>query len=102
MDRQLDQNKNIKLKGVFLHESDHWRTPPDIYNFFMNGGYIDPCPFHADFNGLDCVYKNKKIYINPPYSQIRRWVYYSLELLRGGVKLCFSYLQGQRLNIFIF
>ena len=89
------------LAGCFLHNTDHWRTPTEIYNFFMSEGYIDPCPFHADFDGLSRIYKNEKVYINPPYSKIKEWVDYALKLLGGGVKLCCSYLQGQRLNIFI-
>ena len=90
------------LKGVFSRESDHWRTPPDIYNFFMDRGYKDPCPFMADFDGLKLEFKNEKIFINPPYSQIKLWVDYSLKMLGGGVKLCFLYLQEQRPNTFIF
>ena len=89
------------LAGCFSHNTDHWRTPTEIYNFFMQSGYIDPCPFMADFNGLEREYKNEKIYINPPYSQIKLWVDYALKLLGGGVKLFCSYLRGQRLNIFI-
>lgn len=89
------------LAGCFSHNTDHWRTPTEIYNFFMSEGYIDPCPFHADFNGLERFYKNQKIYINPPYSQIKLWVDYALKLLGGGVKLLCSYLRGLRLNIFI-
>ena len=46
-------------------------------------------------------YNNQKIYINPPYSQIKLWVDYALKLLGGGVKLLCSYLRGLRLNIFI-
>ena len=89
------------LAGCFSHNTDHWRTPTEIYNFFMSEGYIDPCPFHADFDGLTREYKNQKIYINPPYSQIKLWVDYALKLLGGGVKLLCSYLRGLRLNIFI-
>ena len=89
------------LAGCFSHNTDHWRTPTEIYNFFMSEGYIDPCPFHADFNGLERFYNNQKIYINPPYSQIKLWVDYALKVLGGGVKLLCSYLRGLRLNIFI-
>lgn len=89
------------LSSCFSHKTDHWRTPTEIYNFFMSEGYIDPCPFHADFNGLERFYKNQKVYINPPYSQIKLWVDYALKLLGGGVKLLCSYLRGLRLNIFI-
>ena len=91
----------MNTKGIFSHASDHWRTPPELYNFFMSHGYIDPCPFMADFDGLKIEYKNKKIYINPPYSQMKLWSDYAIKLLGGGVKLCFSYLQEQKHNIFI-
>ena len=33
------------LAGCFSHNTDHWRTPTEIYNFFISEGYIDPCPF---------------------------------------------------------
>ena len=75
------------LAGCFSHNTDHWRIPTEIYNFFMSEGYIDPCPFYADFDGLTREYKNQKIYINPPYSQIKLWVDYALKLLGGGCKI---------------
>lgn len=68
------------LKACFSHKSDHWKTPSDIYNSFINVGFIDPCPFHADFDGLKRVYDNKSIFCNPPYSQISIWVDYLLDL----------------------
>lgn len=77
----------MNTNGIFSHASDHWRTPPEIYNFFMSHGYIDPCPFMADFDGLKIEYKNKKIYINPPYSQMKLWSDYAIKLLGGGCKI---------------
>ena len=95
------ENKN-KLKGCFSHESDHWRTPSAMYKKYMDEGYIDPCPFHADFDGLKIDYFKKKLFINPPYSQMKIWVDYAIrQFVGGGVKSCFSSLLGQTLYIFI-
>ena len=78
------------LKGCFSHESDHWRTPSDIYKKYMDDGYIDPCPYMADFDGLKIDYFNQKLFINPPYSKISIWVDYAIrQYERGGVKLFF-------------
>lgn len=64
----------MKGKGVFLHETDHWATPKKLYNWFMDAGYVDPCPLHSKEDNLNKIYKGKKIFINPPYSQISKWV----------------------------
>ena len=79
--------KVSNLKGCYSHLSDHWRTPSEIYNYFINNDYIDPCPFMADFDGLQIEYKNKKIFINPPYSKMKEWTAYALKLLGGGCKI---------------
>ena len=91
------------LKGCFSHESDHWRTPSAMYKKYMDEGYIDPCPFHADFDGLKIDYFKKKLFINPPYSQLKIWVDYAIRQFvgGGGVKSCFSSLLGLTLYIFI-
>ena len=64
----------MKGKGVFLHESDHWATPKKLYNWYMEKGFIDPCPLHSKEDNLNKIYDGKKIFINPPYSQISKWV----------------------------
>lgn len=63
----------------FSHKSDDWRTPSSIYNILMDLGYVDPCPFNSDFNGLAIDYNNKKIFINPPYSQLKIWCEYAIK-----------------------
>ena len=62
------------LKGCFSHKTDDWRTPPDMYYWFMNHDFIDPCPYQADFDGLERNYIGKKLFVNPPYSDISTWV----------------------------
>lgn len=61
------------LKACMMHNTDHWKTPKKMYDAYINDGYIDPCPFHSKKNNLNKIYKNKKLYINPPYSDIKSW-----------------------------
>lgn len=68
------------LKGCFSHQSDDWQTPPEIYYSFINNDFIDPCPYHADFDGLERKYIGKKLFVNPPYSNIEKWVDWLIDL----------------------
>lgn len=44
----------MKGKGVFSHESDHWKTPTYIYNLFVNQmKCVDPCPYHSKNDNLN-------------------------------------------------
>ena len=63
------------LKGCFMHESDHWRTPSKLYNWFVKQcNYFDPCPYKCtEFNGLEIAWP-KNVFCNPPYSEINKWV----------------------------
>lgn len=63
----------MNTKTLFSHNTDHWKTPTKLYKYIMETGYIDPCPFHSNKDNLNELYENKKIYINPPYSQIDKW-----------------------------
>ena len=42
----------MKGNGVFSSKTDDWRTPKEIYNYFMQNNYIDPCPFHSTVDNL--------------------------------------------------
>lgn len=68
------------MKGqnvLFSSNSDHWSTPSDIYNHYIDLGYFDPCPLFSDFDGLSLSWRDKN-FVNPPYSDIRSWVEKSL------------------------
>ena len=64
----------MNTKTLFSHETDHWKTPTQLYKYFMQNGFIDPCPFHSEEDNLNKKYTDSKIYINPPYSDIDKWV----------------------------
>lgn len=64
---------NNDLNFMFSKKSDHWKTPTNIYNHYMNHNYFDPCPYHSDFDGLQIEWKQYN-FVNPPYSNIEKWV----------------------------
>lgn len=50
--------------------NDHWATPKWLYNK-LNQEFnfdFDPCPLHADFDGLSIEW-GKSNFINPPYNR---------------------------------
>lgn len=63
---------------MFSKKSDHWSTPIDIYEKFINDGYIDPCPLHSKEDNLNIDFGNVKLFINPPYSDIKSWVEFAI------------------------
>jgi site-specific DNA-methyltransferase (adenine-specific) len=60
------------MKGRDGNEaSDHWKTPLWLYNKLDDEFKFDfdPCPLHADFDGL-IIDWGKSNYINPPYNRL--------------------------------
>jgi len=58
------------MKDRNLDHSDHWATPPHIYNELNNefNFDFDPCPLRSEFDGLQIEW-GKSNFINPPYSR---------------------------------
>jgi len=53
-----------------LINSDHWATPKWLYDK-LNAEFnfdFDPCPLHADFDGLKSNW-GKRNFVNPPYNR---------------------------------
>ena len=66
-----------KLKGCMLHETDDWKTPKKLYEALMSYGFVDCFKFQDKENELLKNYRNKKLWVNPPYSQLRlvtKWI----------------------------
>lgn len=76
-----------KLKGCFLHNSDHWSTPAKLYDRFISQDYIDPCPLHCEWNGLLIDHFNKKLFINPPYSDLKSWIDYTIKQYKNDCEI---------------
>lgn len=71
-------------KILFSKNSDDWRTPKIIYDFYIEeNNYFDPCPYHANFDGLNIEWKEEN-FVNPPYSQINKWIDKSIEEHKKG------------------
>lgn len=70
--------------------SDHWQTPRSLYQRLDDEFHFDfdPCPLHAEFDGLQCEWGNVN-FINPPYNRIDkpRFIQKAFEEWRKG-KTC--------------
>ncbi len=58
------------MKNRNLEHKDNWATPKEfLEELEKEFGYMaDPCPIHAEFDGLKLEWKDKN-FINPPYSR---------------------------------
>lgn len=72
-------NQTIKL--MFSKNSDHWATPTKLYQQFMSNGYFDPCPLYSITDNLNNLYDHNKLFINPPYSNIKVWIDFAIKHL---------------------
>lgn len=68
---------------LFSSKSDHWKTPRKIYEYYKEHDFFDPCPYHADFDGLNIEWEEAN-FVNPPYSKIKEWVDKCIEEHKKG------------------
>lgn len=66
-------------------KNDHVETPEDLYNSLNDEFHFDfdPCPFKADFDGLQIDW-GKSNYVNPPYSNIQSFMKKAVEEMKKG------------------
>lgn len=62
----------MNTKGIFSKEHDHWSTPEDLRaklygEFDLN---YDPCPLFCETDALGVSWAGKRMFCNPPYSNI--------------------------------
>lgn len=78
------------MKNRNLDHSDHWTTPKALYSE-LNEEFnfdFDPCPLHADFDGL-VVPWGARNFINPPYSRKLKEAFVKKAIAEGRIgKLC--------------
>ena len=72
-----------KTKIYLSKKSDEWATPKYIYDRAMEKGMYDPCPLGGKEDNLKNDWE-KSNFVNPPYSQLLRWVEKSIEQHKKG------------------
>lgn len=76
----------MDIKGCFSRKTDDWATPLYIYEQAMAKGMFDPCPLYCKEDGLAIEWKESN-FVNPPYSQMLKWVEKSIEEHKKGKRV---------------
>ena len=58
-----------------------------LYDAFMSAGYTDTCPLHCQEDNLEKVYCFEKLFINPPFSQMDKWVDMAIQCAQRQCKV---------------
>ncbi|MEE8466213.1 MAG: DNA N-6-adenine-methyltransferase [Dehalococcoidia bacterium] len=75
-------------KGMFFSASADWSTPEETYSGLDQEFHftMDPCPLHADFDGLAVPWVGS-VFVNPPYGRgnvIQPWIQKGWEAAQAG------------------
>ena len=76
----------MKCKVFMSKNTDEWATPKYIYNQAMEKGMFDPCPLSSSVDGLRIEWE-KSNFVNPPYSNLKKWIEKSIEQAKKGKKV---------------
>lgn len=78
-------------RTLFTRTTDHWTTPPEFYASLNTefGFTLDPCPLNAKHDALSDNYQwEGRVFINPPYSNVRAFLEKGIfELKKGNADL---------------
>ena len=77
------EKRKMKCRAFLLHATDEWSTPKYIYDQAMAKGMCDPCPLGCTSDNLKGDWGASN-FVNPPYSQLLRWVEKSIEQHQKG------------------
>lgn len=75
------------IRACLSHLTDDWKTPSDLYNAFIEKGYIDCFPYHSNYDECCNLYFDSRLFINPPYSKINVILWWLLDQIRNGNKV---------------
>lgn len=78
----------MKIKACLTSKKQDWKTPNNIYKFYIEGGYLDPCPENPKFDGLKINWFDKN-FVNPPYKEIDKWIDKALREREKGKEILF-------------
>jgi len=80
----------IKMKIYHSRKSDDWTTPIELYEELDKefGFTFDPCPLHADFDGLTIDW-GKINFVNPPFSKRAKFIQKGFEEWKKGKTIVF-------------
>lgn len=78
----------LELRAMFSSASQHWATPEETYAGLDTEFHftMDPCPLHADFDGLNIPWVGL-VFVNPPYGRgnvIGPWIKKGWESAQEG------------------
>ena len=76
----------MKCEVFLSKKTDDWKTPSFIYEQVIQKGYYDPCPFQSQIDGLAMDWQEKN-FVNPPYSQLKKWIEKSIEQHKKGKQI---------------
>lgn len=83
--RKVSNNDEKAHKLSFFSENDTVNTPKAFYaelNAEFNFNF-DPCPVDPQWDGLAIDWKERN-YVNPPYSEIGKWIKKGIEEMKKG------------------
>lgn len=72
------------IKGCLLHNTDDWKTPSSFYKNMLDHGFIDPCPYMSNEDGLKKSFSCQKLYVYPPFSKLDKWCDWVIEQVKNN------------------
>lgn len=83
--KKTNRSRTSTHKLGFFDKNDDIETPRQLYQSLNDLHHFDfdPCPKDADFDGLCCEWGNRN-FVNPPFSQIKKWLKKGIQELEKG------------------